>query len=216
MVVPMDVLPTDDRSLPLRERKRLRTRRALADAALRMFTANGFDATTLDELVEEVEVSKSTFFRAFPAKEAVAIEAETELWTAYLTQLQRRSLSGVVLDELHDCLVRAATELDPGWDERYVATRRLIVSAPALLAYVDYYRTGIEKEVVASLAGKLDLGADDLRLNVLAELTTTCWSVAGRDWVRRGGQGGRSALIERLNRAHRSVPESLELSAPTS
>jgi len=44
--------PPLDRSLPLRERKKLRTRRALADAALRLFTQNGFDATTLEELAE--------------------------------------------------------------------------------------------------------------------------------------------------------------------
>ena len=47
--------PPLDRSLPLRERKKLRTRRALADAALRLFTEKGFDATTLEELAEEAE-----------------------------------------------------------------------------------------------------------------------------------------------------------------
>src|SRR6266702_6366316 len=92
---------TEERSLPLRERKKLRTRRALADAALRLFTENGFGSTTLEDLAEEAEVSKSTFFRFFPAKEAAAIEAEVELWTAYLTALADRELSGAVLGELH-------------------------------------------------------------------------------------------------------------------
>lgn len=209
----MATMPTDDRSLPLRERKRLRTRRALADAALRMFSEKGFEATTLDELVEEVEVSKSTFFRAFPAKEAAAIEAEAELWSAYVTALGDRELSGIVLTELQETLGVAVATLGPDWDERYVATRRLVRTAPALLAYVEHYRAGIEQQVIASLAGKLDLDPDDLRLHVLAELTTTAWSVAARDWVRHGGQGGREALIDRLGRAFRAVPASLDLSA---
>src|SRR6267378_2883002 len=96
--------PPPDRSLPLRERKKLRTRRALADAALRLFTEKGFDATTLEDVAEEAEVSKSTFFRFFPAKEAAAIEAEAELWTAYLTALAERELSGAILGELHQAL----------------------------------------------------------------------------------------------------------------
>ena len=205
---------TDDRALPLRERKRLRTRRALAETALRMFAENGFDATTLDDLVEEAEVSKSTFFRAFPAKEAVAIEAETELWTAYLTALADRELSGTVLAELCETLTGAATGLEPGWDQRYVATRRLILTVPALLAYVDYYRTGVEREVVACLAAKLGVADDDLRLQVLAELATTAWSVTGRDWVRHDAQGGREALTTRLQTAFAAIPAALTLSTP--
>jgi AcrR family transcriptional regulator len=202
---------SDDRALPLRERKRLRTRRLLAETALRMFTANGFDATTLDDLVDAAEVSKSTFFRAFPAKEAVAIEAETELWTSYLGALAERDLRGLVLGELQDTLAQAAAGLEPGWDRRYVATRRLILATPPLLAYVDYYRTGVEREAAACLAAKLGVPADDLRLQVLAELATTAWSVAGRDWVRHDGQGARPALLQRLQSAFAAIPAALTL-----
>src|SRR5215469_4051538 len=130
--------PPLDRSLPLRERKKLRTRRALADAALRLFAEKGFDATTLEE-------------------EAAAIEAEAELWTAYLAALADRDLSGPVLGELHQTLAAAAAGLDPGWDERFVATRRLIAAESALLRYVEHYRAGIKGEVVACLADKLQL-----------------------------------------------------------
>src|ERR1700677_2497716 len=117
-----------DRSLPLRERKKQRTRRALADAALRLFTEKGYDATTLEEVADRADVSKSTFFRFFPAKEAAAIEAETELWSAYLDSLRGQELSGEVLEVLHQTLVTAVNTLEPGWDERFLATRRLVAA----------------------------------------------------------------------------------------
>jgi len=203
--------PPLDRSLPLRERKKLRTRRALADAALRLFTEQGFDATTLEELAEDAEVSKSTFFRFFPAKEAAAIEAEAELWTAHLAALSDRDLSGPVLSELHQTLAEAVAGLDAGWDERFVATRRLIAAESALLRYVEHYRAGIKAQVVACLAGKLQLDPEDLRLHVLAELATTAFSLSGRHWVRHGGHGGREALLQGFDRAVKAIPASLDL-----
>jgi AcrR family transcriptional regulator len=211
----MTVQPSLDRSLPLRERKKLRTRRALAEAALRLFTEKGFNATTLEEVAEEAEVSKSTFFRFFPAKEAAAIEAEAELWTAYLAALTERDLSGSVLGELHQTLAGTLAGLDPGWDQRFLATRRLIIAEPdTLLKYVEHYRAGIKNQVVAILAGKLELDPEDLRLRVLAELATTAFSLAGRPWVYQGGRGGRKALLERHQEAVEAIPASLGLSAP--
>jgi hypothetical protein len=162
----------------------------------------------------EAEVSKSTFFRFFPAKEAAAIEAEAELWTAYLTALADRELSGAILGELHQTLAAAVTGLGPDWDERFVPTRRLIAAEPALLKYVEHYRAGVKDQMAASLAGKLRLDDGDLRLHILAELTTTAFSLSGRDWVRRGGRGGRTALLQGFDRAVQAIPASLGLSAP--
>jgi AcrR family transcriptional regulator len=205
--------PAGDRSLPLRERKKLRTRRALAEAALRLFAENGFDKTTLEEVAEEAEVSKSTFFRFFPAKEAAALEAETELWTAYLTALADRRLSGAILDELHQTLASAVAGLDPGWDQRFVATRLLVIAEPPLLKYIEHYRAGIKRQVIACLAGKLHLDPDDLRLLVLAELSTAAFTISGRYWVHHDGQGGRAALLAGFDEAIKAIPASLELSA---
>jgi hypothetical protein len=62
-------------------------------------------------------------------------------------------------------------------------------------------------------SGRLGLDPEDLRLQVLAELATTAFSVSGRHWVRHGGRGGREVLLERLDGAVRAIPASLDLSA---
>ncbi|WP_067695049.1 TetR/AcrR family transcriptional regulator [Nocardia jejuensis] len=202
----------DDRAVPLRERKRLRTRRTLADAALRLFTEKGFAATTIEELVDAAEVSRSTFFRTFPTKEAVAVEAENELWTGYLDALTDRELTGPVLTALRDILTDTATALPPDWDQRYIATRRLILTAPSLLGHVDYTRSGVETQVAQQLTTKLALPDGDLRPRILAELTTTAWSIAGRGWVATDGTAGRPDLLERLHEAFAALPAALRLS----
>ncbi|MDY6973577.1 MAG: TetR/AcrR family transcriptional regulator [Thermodesulfobacteriota bacterium] len=56
------------KDIPLRERKRARVRLALLDAAIERMREKALADITVEELCEEVEVSKGTFFRHFPRK----------------------------------------------------------------------------------------------------------------------------------------------------
>jgi AcrR family transcriptional regulator len=57
----------------LRERKKAKTRAAIREHAMRLFEEQGYASTTVDQIAEAAEVSPSTFFRYFPAKEDVIL-----------------------------------------------------------------------------------------------------------------------------------------------
>lgn len=57
--------------LSRRERKKDETRTRIFRAAVALFREKGFEATTIDDIIERADVAKGTFFNYFPRKESV-------------------------------------------------------------------------------------------------------------------------------------------------
>jgi AcrR family transcriptional regulator len=64
----------DQARASLRERKKAQTRAAIQSHALRLFREQGYDATTIEQIIEAANVSETTFFRYFPTKEGVVFQ----------------------------------------------------------------------------------------------------------------------------------------------
>ncbi|MFW6725027.1 TetR family transcriptional regulator [Streptomyces sp. MAR4 CNY-716] len=209
-----------DRDLPLRERKKQRTRHALAATALALFTEKGFDTVSLDELCDEVEVSKRTFFRYFSSKESCAIAAEAELWQAGLEECARTPLDGPVLDALRTALVTAITGMSDDWDRRFLTTRRLIGHTPALRAHSLTIANNAQERFVTELEGRLGRdGREEPALRLVGEIAIGAYRVGAKNWAAgrgeggRHGHGGRTVLARRVGEAFGAVPNALRLTA---
>lgn len=196
----------------LRERKKQRTRRELADAALRLFVDQGYDATTLDELVESVEVSKRTFFRYFDSKEAVALAAETELWDAYVDTVGRSALDGEVLVTLRDALIEATRSLPDDWPDRLLRTRSLIGPTPGLQVASMMLAARTQGRLAATLGPRIDVDEDDVRLRLVVEIALGAYRCGAKDWVSDRKRGGRKVLGDRIRAAFDAVPDAVDLS----
>jgi AcrR family transcriptional regulator len=98
--------------LGLRERKKIRTRATIREHAFRLFQAQGYEATTVEQIAEAAEVSPSTFFRYFPTKEDVVLQDDMELlWIdALREQPPDVPLLAAVRAALHDAFASISAD----------------------------------------------------------------------------------------------------------
>ncbi len=77
-----------------RERKRRETRRRIADAGVRLFSINGYEATTVDAIAAEAGISRRTFFHYFQSKDDVLLSFESGLGEQLAAAIGEQVASG--------------------------------------------------------------------------------------------------------------------------
>lgn len=177
----------------LRERNRLEKRDALVSAAWGLFEVKGFEATTADEIAATAGVSRRTFFRYFPSKEAVAFpDAEARL-VAFRTLLAETE--GTPAARVRQACLAMAAHFAEVKDE-LLAQHRLVARTPALLAYDLELDRGWEAEMTRVLADGARSAAAQRRAAVWAAAIMGAVRATLRAWY---AQDARPDLV-RLGR----------------
>ncbi|MFI0779585.1 TetR family transcriptional regulator [Streptomyces sp. NPDC021212] len=172
----------------LRERKKQRTRGALVRSALDLFTCQGYDHTTVDEIAESVDVSQRTFFRYFANKEQVAFATQDSAESHFFAALCARPAHEAPLAALRNAVLDAWSTIGDAIEELvpaelHMRMYRVIESTPALLA-VHLRRTAeLEERIASEIARRegLDVSVDP-RPRLLTAMFGGVIQIAGKLW----------------------------------
>lgn len=150
----------------LRQRKKERTRTLLREHALRLFLEQGYEATTVEEIADAAEVSPSTFFRYFRAKEDVIFYDPYDEVIAQSLAMQAADTNPI---QAIRCALKAAfADASPEQREFERRKHRLIASTPSLRARDTGDLIGNMEFLAQYLAQRLSLPTDSLRVRTLA------------------------------------------------
>ncbi|WP_396453762.1 TetR family transcriptional regulator [Actinomadura sp.] len=173
----------------LRERKKQRTRLALIDAALDLFLAKGYEATTIDEIVAAVDVSQRTFFRYFATKEDVVTGFLSEYDQVLLEALAARPPGERPFTALFESLrmaLRTIAESDPAEGARFRRVRQVIEATPALMAAQMARYSASAEALAAEIARREDVDLEqDLRPRIVVAFYLAAVKVAFEECARR-------------------------------
>src|SRR4051812_7226258 len=123
-------------TLPLRERKKLRTHEQIVAAARRLFVENGYAATTTTAIAEAADVSPSTLFNYFDGKSDLLFAGYDEILDDFVAALRARDAGSTAIDAAaawHADL-RARLGADVETTAWHRAMRRIVDAEPALQA----------------------------------------------------------------------------------
>jgi len=172
-------------------------RDALVAAAFQLFIERGFEQTTVDDIVALAGVGRRSFFRYFPSKEDVVFP-DHERCVADMTEFLDASGDGddpvARVCDAARLVLRMYAENPAFSVQRYQLTRKV----PGLRAYEVSVVWRYERTLASYLRGRYaDLPDGQIRADVVAAAVVAAHNHALRSWLRGGGTGDSTALMDR-------------------
>lgn len=167
----------------LRARKKAATEAALQESALALFAQKGYDATTIEEIVADADVSRRTFFRYFGSKEEVIFKGANDDREAFRGFLLGRPREESDVEALKEAVVEFV---------KYLEARKapvldfveVVLASPTLRARGAELQgawAAVAGEGLAERAGESDLG---MKHRLLAAMGIAVLTEAIRAWTR--------------------------------
>jgi AcrR family transcriptional regulator len=180
----------------LRERKREKLREQIVRTAIELFARQGFERTTIDEIVAEVDVSRRTFFRYFATKEELLTEwLEADRFRIREAVASRPATEGPIEAARH-VFAYVAGVLE-GDRSTLLAIEKITAASAAVRARRQAKLERIARELTNEFAARLQLDARrDLRPRLLANLVTAAAQSAFDTWLAGGGRDRLARLMD--------------------
>ncbi|MEV6207292.1 TetR/AcrR family transcriptional regulator [Kitasatospora sp. NPDC051914] len=162
-----------------RERKKAATRQALADAALNLFLARGYDQVTLHEIAEAADVSTTTLLKHFPSKEALVFDEDADQEAALVAAVHDRT-SGTSIPQALCAHVKHVRLRAAGTGPRYTDFFNLVTATPALSDYAHRMWMRHQDALAHAIAHDAGLLPGDPRSAALARFALETSALAHR------------------------------------
>ncbi|MFM2078546.1 MAG: hypothetical protein RJA49_2436 [Actinomycetota bacterium] len=172
----------------LRDRKKDATRQQIEDVAWELFTTQGFDETTVQQIADRANVAPRTFFRYFPTKEAVLYPEldgfMSRMGAAFAARpADEPAMVGLIhaLDEANDELMN-----DRGRQfERHQMLKRSGAGTSSAFVH-DRIAAAIDLMIRERYADQPDV---EVRAQLAAGLVTTVMTISTERWLASGAKG---------------------------
>lgn len=195
--------PGDDTSQPegVRQRKRRETRRRIAEAGLKLFLADGYEATTLDAIARAAGISRRTFFAYFESKDDILLAWQGGAWDAICAEVAASAPGRTPIDLLIGVFLRYAELQQSG---EMLRIDRLLRSSPTLQARKQAHYAAQERALFDALSAVWPQPERREALRLVAMAAVGALRIAVEAWSRDDGREPVAAYVGRAFAALRA------------
>jgi AcrR family transcriptional regulator len=157
--------------LGLRERKKQRTARQIAETARGLFAERGFEHVTIAEIARAAEVSEGTVFNYFPSKEDLVYERMEVFEQELLSAIDGRPDGESLVAAFRRFILTPRgfiASTDPSAAQQLRAITQVIAQSPALLAREQQILDRYTRALASVIAQERRQSADDIEPQVIA------------------------------------------------
>jgi AcrR family transcriptional regulator len=172
-----------------------RTRRALIDTALKLFSTQGYDNTATDEIAEAAGVSPRTFFRYFPTKESVLFFGEYDFIQSFTGLYLAQPDSASDIDAMRECFVTLAPGVSRLRD-RIKLYRQAVASSLTLRGRERRNHEENAETIAVAIADRRGLPLPDPECDLLASLGLLVLDRSMDRWLNSPGRKDLGAFIQ--------------------
>jgi AcrR family transcriptional regulator len=179
----------------LRERKKLATRVALHEAALRLVAERGLDAVSVEDIAERADVSPRTFFNYFPSKLDAVVGIDPAAAQDLVEAFSTRPAGETPVQALRTVARQQAEDMaeEP---ELWPLRLQVIEANPALLARLAAAFGESERIMSAAIARRAGTATDALYPTLLASAAASVMRSALHSWHVTGFTASLSDLVD--------------------
>jgi AcrR family transcriptional regulator len=153
--------PGPGRALPevgRRERKKLATRAAVRDAALRLAVRHGVENITVEQIATEADIALRTFFNHYSSKEEAVVAAAAVGAEAMVAEFRARPADESVLQALREAVLVVMDRHDTAGRD-HLRALRLMRESPSLMLQQMAVLATQEQALAEAVADRVDLAA---------------------------------------------------------
>jgi AcrR family transcriptional regulator len=165
--------------------------------AMRLFLAQGFDRTTVDQIAAEAGLSRTSFFRYFATKEDVVLGHLDEVGQQVLEALAARPDSEPPWQALRHAFDLTIEEVTTS-PERALSMARMLDATPSLRIRQLGKQLTWQDRLVPEVARRLDVPgeAHDPRPRALVAAALACLNAAVDTWYAADGSPDLPTLLD--------------------